>query len=131
MVNLLGIMLALLGAAPATASSFPLTPVIDLPLPGHASRFDYQWLDSASRRLYIAHLGDSSLVVFDLDGQHVTKDVTGLPNDKLSFTFQITKSAEPGRGHTDHAPVFFPSQSVKSRACLTVFARFVAVPRPQ
>jgi DNA-binding beta-propeller fold protein YncE len=80
MLNLLGIMLALLGAAPATASSFPLTPVIDLPLPGHASRFDYQWLDSASRRLYIAHLGDSSLVVFDLDGQRVTKEITGLPS---------------------------------------------------
>jgi DNA-binding beta-propeller fold protein YncE len=69
-----------LSGAPTTASSLPLTQVADLPLPGHASRFDYQWLDPTHRRLYIAHLGDSSLVVFDLDGQRVIKEVTGLPS---------------------------------------------------
>jgi YVTN family beta-propeller protein len=81
MLNLLGLALAFfLSGAPATASSLPLTSVADLPLPGHASRFDYQWLDATSRRLYIAHLGDSSLVVFDLDGQRVIQEVTGLPS---------------------------------------------------
>jgi DNA-binding beta-propeller fold protein YncE len=80
MWNLLGLVLGLLGAAPTAASPLPLTQVTDLPLPGHASRFDYQWLDPTSRRLYIAHLGDSSLVAFDLDGQRVIQEVTGLPS---------------------------------------------------
>jgi DNA-binding beta-propeller fold protein YncE len=81
MPNLLGLILAFFwGGAPTRASSFPLTAVADLPLPGHASRFDYQWLDPVNRRLYIAHLGDSSLLVFDLDGQRVIQEVSGLPS---------------------------------------------------
>src|SRR5689334_17817940 len=81
MLNLLGFAIAFfMSGAPATASSLPLSQVTDLPLPGHASRFDYQWLDSTNRRLYIAHLGDSSLVVFDLDGQRVIHEVSGLPS---------------------------------------------------
>jgi DNA-binding beta-propeller fold protein YncE len=78
MVIMLSLMLALL-ASPRTGD-FPLSPVADVPLPGHASRFDYQWVDPVNRRLYIAHLGDSSLVVFDLAGQRVFKEIAGLPS---------------------------------------------------
>jgi DNA-binding beta-propeller fold protein YncE len=60
--------------------SLPLRPVSDVPLPGHASRFDYQSVDPSDRRLYIAHLGDSSLLVFDLDGQRVLQEIAGLPS---------------------------------------------------
>jgi hypothetical protein len=67
-------------AVPPTAPSLPLSFVADLPLPGNASRFDYQWVDAASRRLFIAHLGDSSLLVFDLDAQRVTHEVPRLPS---------------------------------------------------
>jgi hypothetical protein len=67
-----------LGSPPA--SSLPLRLVADLPLPGHPSRFDYQAVDPAARRLYIAHLGDSSLIVFDLDGQRVLQEVSDLPS---------------------------------------------------
>jgi DNA-binding beta-propeller fold protein YncE len=56
----------------------PLKLVEDVPLPGGATRFDYQWLDPVNRRLYIAHLGDSSLVVFDLDGRKVLHEVPHL-----------------------------------------------------
>jgi DNA-binding beta-propeller fold protein YncE len=49
-------------------------------LPGHPTRFDYQWIDAANRRLFIAHLGDSSLLVFDLDAQRVIHEVTRLPS---------------------------------------------------
>jgi DNA-binding beta-propeller fold protein YncE len=71
--------------APATAvspamPSLPLSFVADLPLPGNPSRFDYQWVDAAHRRLFIAHLGDSSLLVFDLDGQRVIHEVPHLPS---------------------------------------------------
>jgi YVTN family beta-propeller protein len=67
-------------ASPPTAPSLPLSFVADLPLPGHPSRFDYQWVDAAHRRLFIAHLGDSSLLVFDLDGQRVIHEVPHLPS---------------------------------------------------
>jgi len=82
---LLLLVLALtLAALPATAGPsplpLPLTLVADVPLPGGATRFDYQWVDADRRRLYVAHLGDSSLVVFDLDGQSVVQEVPGLPS---------------------------------------------------
>jgi DNA-binding beta-propeller fold protein YncE len=90
LVLLLGLALPL-AALPASAgpsplpasagpSALPLTLVADVPLPGGATRFDYQWVDADRRRLYVAHLGDSSLVVFDLDGQRVVQDVPGLPS---------------------------------------------------
>jgi hypothetical protein len=66
-------------AAPPPAS-LPLSLVADLPLPGGASRFDYQSVDADHRRLYIAHLGDSSLLAFDLDAQRVIQEVPGLPS---------------------------------------------------
>jgi len=67
-------------AAPAKPPPLPLSFVEDLPLPGGATRFDYVWLDTVNRRLYIAHLGDSSLVVFDLDGRKVIHEVPHLPS---------------------------------------------------
>ena len=72
--------LALFAASPRTVDTLPLSPVADMPLPGHASRFDYQWVDPVNRRLYIAHLGDSSLVVFDLTAQRVIKEIASLPS---------------------------------------------------
>lgn len=45
----------------------------DYPLPGKATRWDYMSLDSAGARLYIAHLGDSNVVVVDTK----TKAVVG------------------------------------------------------
>lgn len=50
------------GAPPVGAG---LRVLRDVPLPGTASRFDYQSIDAAAHRLYIAHLGDSTIVVFD------------------------------------------------------------------
>ena len=74
-------MIVLLAAgSPATQSSLPLDHVADVALPGRASRFDYQAVDSLNRRLYIAHLGDGSLVVFDLDTQRATSEIPGLPS---------------------------------------------------
>jgi DNA-binding beta-propeller fold protein YncE len=67
-------------AAPSKPPPLPLTLVADIELPGDASRFDYQFLDATNRRLYLAHLGDSSLVVFDLDKQKVIHEVPHLPS---------------------------------------------------
>jgi DNA-binding beta-propeller fold protein YncE len=77
------LILALLLAASRTAGApgaLPLKLVRDIPLPGGPTRFDYQWVDAANRRLYIAHLGADSLVVFDLRAQKVVGEVGGLPS---------------------------------------------------
>jgi hypothetical protein len=62
------------------AAPLPLVHLGDVPLPGRATRFDYQWVDAERRLLYIAHLGDGALVVFDLDAQRVVAEVPRLPS---------------------------------------------------
>jgi YVTN family beta-propeller protein len=71
----------LLAAGSAHArGSLPLELVRDVPLPGGATRFDYQWVDASKRRLYIAHLGADSLLVYDLRAQKILGEVAGLPS---------------------------------------------------
>jgi DNA-binding beta-propeller fold protein YncE len=53
--------------------------VADVPLPGGATRFDYQQFDPATNRLYLAHMGDGSLLVFDVKTRSVVGTVAGLP----------------------------------------------------
>ncbi len=45
----------------------PLCIVQDVALPGNASRFDYEDIDAEHRQLVIAHMGDSEVVVVDVD----------------------------------------------------------------
>ncbi len=69
-------------AAPAGRGRPPaprLRPAGDVPLPGPANRFDYQSVDAAAGRLYIAHMNAGRLVVFDLDSGRVVREVPGLP----------------------------------------------------
>src|SRR5262249_1485996 len=56
----------------------PLRVLRDVQLSGAPSRLDYQSLDSNSGRLYIAHLGDNLMTVFDTNTQRVIGDVRGL-----------------------------------------------------
>src|SRR5207249_7547591 len=51
---------------PASTAHAPLRAATDVPLPGTASRFDYQSLEPASGRLFISHMGAGQLVVFDV-----------------------------------------------------------------
>jgi hypothetical protein len=44
----------------ASAQTF-LKTVADIPLPGGATRFDYQSLDPATGRLYLSHMGGGCL----------------------------------------------------------------------
>lgn len=46
-------------------SQLPLTTVADVPLPGRPTRWDYASLDARRHHLFLAHLGDSAVVVFD------------------------------------------------------------------
>ncbi|WP_137910005.1 MULTISPECIES: YncE family protein [unclassified Burkholderia] len=51
--------------------SLPLKHVADIPLPGRPTRFDYANLDTKRNLLYIAHLGDGEVVVFDTQALRV------------------------------------------------------------
>jgi len=52
-----------------------LHPIVDVPLPGAATRFDYQSLDETTGRLVIAHMGADQIVVFDTATQQVVGTV--------------------------------------------------------
>ena len=56
----------------------PLQLVSDILLTGKATRLDYQSFDANSGRLYIAHLGDDMMTVFDTKTQKVIGDVKNL-----------------------------------------------------
>ncbi|CAM2172606.1 exported hypothetical protein [Paraburkholderia sacchari] len=52
-------------------SDLPLTHVSDIPLPGRASRLDYESYDPGRHLLFIAHLGDNEVIVFDTQASRV------------------------------------------------------------
>jgi YVTN family beta-propeller protein len=62
-----------------TPSNLPLRTLRDVPLSGGVTRFDYQSFDEATGRLYIAHLGDGVLTVFDANKETMIGDVKDLP----------------------------------------------------
>src|SRR5207253_10015579 len=64
---------------PASGADPPLRVVADVPLPGSATRFDYQSLESASGRLFISHMGAGELVVFDVRAGRVIGNLDGFP----------------------------------------------------
>jgi DNA-binding beta-propeller fold protein YncE len=45
--------------------AWPLSTLRDIPLPGHSTRWDYVTFDPDSHQLFLAHLGDDTVVVFD------------------------------------------------------------------
>jgi len=53
--------------------------VADIPLPGGDSRFDYQTIDEAHRRLYISHMGANLVTVFDLVSRTVIANLRDIP----------------------------------------------------
>ena len=58
-------------AIPTPAPPVVLHPIVDVPLPGAATRFDYQSLDETTGRLVIAHMGADQVVVVDTATQQV------------------------------------------------------------
>ena len=51
----------------------------DIPLPGRAVRFDYQTEDPASGRLYLSHMYDAHIEVFDTRSQRVVERIPDTP----------------------------------------------------
>jgi len=60
------------------APPLSLQPVTDVPLGGNTTRLDYATLDPQRHLLFIAHLGDSTVIVFDTEANRVRSRVAGL-----------------------------------------------------
>ena len=76
-----GAALVLASAPPAGAQAEPgprWELVADVPLPGPASRLDYQSLDTIAGRLWIAHMGAGEVLAFDVRSRKVVARVPGL-----------------------------------------------------
>lgn len=56
-----------------------LRPVVDIPLPGRPVRLDYQSQDPGSGRLYISHMNDAHIEVFDTRSRKVVGRVAETP----------------------------------------------------
>jgi hypothetical protein len=75
----LGGLAAAAGSGTATGAGVPWRLVASVPLGGHSPRFDYQALDPAAGRLYIAHQGDGTILVFDTTRRRLIDTIHGLP----------------------------------------------------
>jgi len=77
-----GILMVLSAALPVCSqagnppSRLPLTRVADVPLPGNATRWDYASLDARRHHLFLAHLGDGAVVVFDTAQRKVVATIS-------------------------------------------------------
>jgi DNA-binding beta-propeller fold protein YncE len=67
------------GAAP---SGDLLSLVSDVSLPGGATRFDYQEIDTARGQLVVTHMNDNAVLVLDLADGSVRQQLTGIPTPR-------------------------------------------------
>lgn len=72
----------LLGACAAAnpTSGLPLKRIADVTLPGNPTRLDYQSLDPERHLLFVAHLGDSAVIVLDTKARHITAVIPNVAN---------------------------------------------------
>jgi YVTN family beta-propeller protein len=67
-------------AVGASGPPLPLRTLADVPLAGGTGRLDYESLDDLHNRLYIAHLGADSVIVFDTKKNRVITSIPGTPS---------------------------------------------------
>jgi YVTN family beta-propeller protein len=72
------IAVVLLTISTATATDLPLQSVADVPLGGNTTRLDYESYDPGRHLLFIAHLGDSAVIVFDTQAQRVVSRIANV-----------------------------------------------------
>ena len=77
-----GLAIVLLGAASAACGQahppLPLATVADTALTGRATRWDYASLEPVRHHLFLAHLGDGVVTVFDTLHRRVVADIPGV-----------------------------------------------------
>jgi YVTN family beta-propeller protein len=71
--------LVVLASGEALKAQNFLKTVADIRLPGGTTRFDYQTFDPGTGRLYLSHMGDGTVVVFDTKTNKVLANVSGFP----------------------------------------------------
>lgn len=62
----------------AAAAPLPVSVVADIPLPGRTTRWDYASLDPGTHRLFLAHLGDSTVTVVNTQNRQVVATISGI-----------------------------------------------------
>lgn len=62
----------------ASAGSLPLKIDADVPLTGHATRWDYASFDPGRHRLFVAHMGDGVVTVFDTQDRAAVADIPNI-----------------------------------------------------
>jgi YVTN family beta-propeller protein len=72
------IILASNGFVALAAPPLSLQLIMDVPLGGNPTRLDYASLDAQRHLLFIAHLGDSAVIVFDTEANRVLSRIEGL-----------------------------------------------------
>ncbi len=77
-ITIIAFIASLFSVCTAQTAKLPLRNISDVPLTGRATRLDYQSFDQQSGRLYIAHLGDDMITVFDTNTGKVIGDVKDL-----------------------------------------------------
>ncbi|MEX3955293.1 YncE family protein [Trinickia sp. EG282A] len=66
------------GADALSLGDLPLTHVADVPLPGRTTRLDYESYDPDRHLLFVAHLGDSEVIVFDTGSSSIVGRIAGV-----------------------------------------------------
>jgi YVTN family beta-propeller protein len=77
-IAVLSLLIGAAAADPATPPSLSLVRVTDVPLGGNTTRLDYESLDQSRHLLFIAHLGDSAVIVFDTQAERVITRIPGI-----------------------------------------------------
>src|SRR5215831_8085157 len=110
----LAAILLLAGSEVVKAQSF-LKTVADVSLPGGATRFDYQSLDPKRGRLYLSHMGDGNVVVFDTRTNKVLANVPGFPTVTGVLVVPALKSVYASVTHSHEIGVLDTEKLVVSK----------------
>ncbi|HJY53599.1 MAG TPA: YncE family protein [Candidatus Udaeobacter sp.] len=106
--------LLLAGSEVLKAQSF-LKTVADVSLPGGTTRFDYQSLDSKTGRLYLSHMGDGNVVVFDTKTNNVVANIPGFPTVTGVLVVPALKSVYASVTHNHEVAVLDTENLVVSK----------------
>ena len=102
------------GSEAVTAQGF-LKTVADVRLPGGTTRFDYQSLYPKTGRLYLSHMGDGNVVVFDTKTNKVFANIPGFPTVTGVLVVPALKSVYASVTHNHEVAVLDTEKLVVSK----------------
>ena len=106
--------LLLAGSEVLKAQTF-LKTVADVSLPGGTTRFDYQSFEPKSGRLYLSHMGDGNVVVFDTKTNKVVANIPGFPTVTGVLVVPALKSVYASVTHNHEVAVLDTEKLVVSK----------------